>query len=784
MQFYVELAVPMTTDSKGRAVGDLTKMTAEQGAEYLETTLGEMTDEFVDGKIAAAEKAVNKAKKQKVNMSGDITDVQEAIAKKNEEIAKAEAELAMYTGIKKTRAKKQLGEDADLILGGGGTDIMGRYDKEREQGYRIGEGNVRYDRQKEEDQKGVYGKDVTVAFTPDVEVKGKVKVVEADSVQASHTNGQRNPYHFGPDWQPKDRASSASKIGAEKIASNIDPKHITGDGNAFLGSAPSINKRHEVIQGNNRTEALKRMYAGYPEQAAKYKQWLIDHAEQFGLNAEEIAKMKRPIMVNELPVDDATAKQLGQYKADDFETGGKRIPEESVVINKLGDRMENFANILLSQGELGDDAKLSDFIMQNAGRVLEYLQKEGVISNTEAETLGKDKVALRQWLDGMLRAGLFEGDKEAEAAFNKLPENAKKSVLATYLRDVKSGEATRIKQNLQRSFEAYAELMNNPNFANAKNLKEARAAVVAEIEHGNQSMFGEEAIRDKYSTFELELAAMYKGLKDQKTLTGMFGKYFDAVQGDKATNRQLKIGEKPREAISKEEAIKEVFESYDTKPAETQEQVSEAVKGVAVEITKRVGEDLVVTDDKEAERVIRENKAGLKYQRSDEIDKKYPNWLEGTTNDNGKHTTQVAGTVGTYKKVGAWVANNLGKGTKILDASSGMGLGTKELREQGFDIEDVEPYQSEDRKKNNPATYASYDEVKGKYDFIISNAVLNVIPDDWRSNVLRDMASRLNDGGKLFINTRKAGEEKSIKDKIELDSPQEVLVKRNGKIAS
>ena len=62
--------------------------------------------------------------------------------------------------------------------------------------------------------------------------------------------------------------------------------------------------------------------------------------------------------------------------------------------------------------------------------------------------------------------------------------------------------------------------------------------------------------------------------------------------------------------------------------------------------------------------------------------------------------------------------------------------------------------------------------------------MLNVIPDDWRSNVLHDMASRLKDGGRLFINTRKAGEEKTIKDKIELDSPQEVLVKRNGKIAS
>jgi hypothetical protein len=172
------------------------------------------------------------------------------------------------------------------------------------------------------------------------------------------------------------------------------------------------------------------------------------------------------------------------------------------------------------------------------------------------------------------------------------------------------------------------------------------------------------------------------------------------------------------------------------------------------------------------------------FRTSDEIDAEYPNWLEGTTNDNGKHTTQVAGTVGTYRKVGAWIESNLGKDAKILDASSGMGLGTKELRGQGFNIEDVEPYQSEERKASNPATYSSYGDIEGRYDFIISNAVLNVIPDNWRRDVLHDMAARLKDGGKLFINTRKAGEEKGIKDKIELDSPQEVLVKRNGRIAS
>ena len=172
------------------------------------------------------------------------------------------------------------------------------------------------------------------------------------------------------------------------------------------------------------------------------------------------------------------------------------------------------------------------------------------------------------------------------------------------------------------------------------------------------------------------------------------------------------------------------------------------------------------------------------FRTSEEIEAEYPNWLEGTTTDSGKHSTQVEGTRKTYNKVGTWIENNLGKDVSILDASSGMGYGTLDLRERGFNIEDVEPYQSEERKQSNPATYSSYDAIGKEYDYIISNAVLNVIPDDWRANVLHDMAKHLKAGGKMFINTRKAGEEKHIKDKIELDSPQEVLVKRNGKIAS
>lgn len=182
------------------------------------------------------------------------------------------------------------------------------------------------------------------------------------------------------------------------------------------------------------------------------------------------------------------------------------------------------------------------------------------------------------------------------------------------------------------------------------------------------------------------------------------------------------------------------------------------------------------------------------YQTSTQIAAKYPNWMDNqvvTDEDSKKgQTTQITGTVKTYEKVGNFIKSKLPKDAKILDASSGMGLGTLALRDMGIEVEDIEPYPGGDRMKTNPPTFYGVDAYEQarrsgqQYDYIISNAVLNVIPDDWRQSVLHDMASLLKVGGQMFINVRKKGEEKNIKNKIELDSPQEVLVGTPERIVS
>lgn len=167
---------------------------------------------------------------------------------------------------------------------------------------------------------------------------------------------------------------------------------------------------------------------------------------------------------------------------------------------------------------------------------------------------------------------------------------------------------------------------------------------------------------------------------------------------------------------------------------------------------------------------IDQNKWGY---TSTQLFDKYPTWLSGQTTGTGQHTTQITSTVNTYKKIGEWMKSQGMDGASVLDASSGLGKGTEALRDMGFNVEDVEPYPSENR---TAPTYLKYEDIKGKYDVVISNAVLNVIPDDWRADVLKNMADKVKPGGKMIINVRDAKEMERQKQKIELDSPSEILV--------
>jgi N12 class adenine-specific DNA methylase len=406
----------------------------------------------------------------------------------------------------------------------------------RARGYRRVSGH-KIDRQ--EPLQALQGKEVSVRFSDDAIVGGHATVIDATQLQPSHIQGMRNPLHFIDEAQPKERNDEASVMSARKIAGNIRPEEITSSVTAYTG-APTVNTRGEAIQGNNRSDALRLMWESYKDQAAQYKQYLKDHADEFGLRAEDIDAMERPVLVNMLDVDDAEAIHLGQFVAQDTESGGTERIKPKNVMQKMGNDMRSFANLLLASSD--EETSFAGLVDNNGVGVLKWMRQKGYITPTQYKSAFDSKGNLtaeaKNDLRGIMYQSIFKGGgTRLEEMFNTLPAKAQKAILATAYRDYDSPSAERMIGEIQNSIRAYYALSQSAGFAGAKTLGDARLAVEAwKIQYQIDDVTGESYLpAENFSNFALHLATMYKG-ENQSIIQGTFNKLYDLIQGTQEAN--------------------------------------------------------------------------------------------------------------------------------------------------------------------------------------------------------------------------------------------------------
>lgn len=151
-------------------------------------------------------------------------------------------------------------------------------------------------------QKGSYGKTVSVITDSSKKFNVRYKVVDSSAIIASQEpDGLSDNPLYDKNLQPRDRGERVVlKEQVYKMANNLDPERLSASQNLNQG-APIINDRNMVENGNGRTLSIMIMYrkSRGKEETPKYKQYLIDHAEEFGLNPEDVKKINEPILVRE-----------------------------------------------------------------------------------------------------------------------------------------------------------------------------------------------------------------------------------------------------------------------------------------------------------------------------------------------------------------------------------------------------------------------------------------------------------------------------------------------------
>ena len=526
-----------------------------------------MAQTVADGMVADKEAALKKLEKAKSKGGATIA---EKIAAEKERLAAIEAarqELAIWQKIAGTlsrrkmeaeaerrrvadeaaalrkaeeerlRAEREEAERIEREALNGVPDIVDDTPQDaRARGYRRVSGH-KIDRQ--EPVQGLQGKEVAVRFSDDAIANGRIAVIDATQLQPSHVQGVRNPLHFIDEAQPKERNDEASVLSARKIAGNIRPEEITSSVTAYTG-APTVNARGEAIQGNNRSDALRLMWESHEDQAAQYKQYLIDHADEFGLNADDVAAMERPVLVNMLDVDDAEAITLGQFVAQDTESGGTERIKPKNALQKIGNDMRSFANLLLKSND--EDTSFAGLVDNNGVEVLKWMSQRGYINPTQYKSAFDSKGNLtaeaKNDLRGIMYQSIFKGGStRLEEMFNAMPAKAQKAILATAFRDYDSPNADRMIEEIQNSIRAFYALSQSEDFVNAKTFKDARLAVEGwKIQYQIDDVTGESYLpAENFSNFALLLATMYKG-ENQSVIQGTFNKLYDLIQGTQEPN--------------------------------------------------------------------------------------------------------------------------------------------------------------------------------------------------------------------------------------------------------
>ena len=333
-------------------------------------------------------------------------------------------------------------------------------------------------------------------------------------LQPSHRGGRANIYHFITEAQPKERTDKASRVSAAQIAANINPEEITGGITAYNGS-PIANNRLEVIQGNNRAEALRLMYEEYPKSAEAYKQYLIDNAEDYGMSADEVRTMREPIAVDIYEGTDGNAILLGQYTQQDVESGGviKHLKSQNML--------DRFITGLLKG--VDEENTVSDVIAANLRDVLPILDKTGAISLTQRQGFFDERGDVTSGaiddFKGVLTHLITEGGyANINSDFLNLPDSAKTALyLQTYRAVLNKQDGQEILDNIQDSILLYT-LVFGKNNKGKVGADEARREVMSWLmtaqpdfnamnEDGTYPLVD---MREKFSNFAAELAILYK----------------------------------------------------------------------------------------------------------------------------------------------------------------------------------------------------------------------------------------------------------------------------------
>jgi hypothetical protein len=144
--------------------------------------------------------------------------------------------------------------------------------------------------------------------------RARYRLIEADAAIASHDPikgfAVRKDYPEGV----QERSYHRDKAEQEKVRRNaqgLKPAYIVNTNPDAVNGPPVMTRDGIVLGGNSRTMSLQLAYHAHPDVAQGYRDYLREHAHEFGLAHTDLDGFKAPILVREVDVEDQGKANLG-----------------------------------------------------------------------------------------------------------------------------------------------------------------------------------------------------------------------------------------------------------------------------------------------------------------------------------------------------------------------------------------------------------------------------------------------------------------------------------------
>jgi hypothetical protein len=266
----------------------------------------------------------------------------------------------------------------------------------------------------------VPGRGAVVVTERGLQAPVRFRVVDAGDLITSHTDALDANPAFPAELQPRDRSRTASADQIARIENAIRPE-LLGDSVKASDGAPIIGPDAVVESGNARMIALRRAYD--QGKAETYRAWLGENAARFGLDPQEVAGMRRPVLVRE---------RLGEIDRAEF---ARQANESTVAAMSTVEQAKADAARLndLSGLDANEDGTIN--MTRSAAFVRAFMQQ--AVSPTDRGTMLQADGRLSQTGQQRLRNAIFAkayGDSGMVAALAESTDSNVRNVLAGLLR--------------------------------------------------------------------------------------------------------------------------------------------------------------------------------------------------------------------------------------------------------------------------------------------------------------------------------------------------------------